>query len=114
MAKRYEHAASLSQQISLGRRQRGLSFKQLGILADVNAAQVFRICRGEFKTLNPSVLRICNVLCIQPEGDRMMLHPSGNDQMEAMLSAEVLTAWDRTEAGAMLLKRVLRALHPPR
>jgi hypothetical protein len=33
------------------------------------------------------------------------------NEMEAMLSAEVLTAWDRTEAGAMLLKRVLRALH---
>lgn len=114
MAKHYKHALTLSRQISLGRRQRTLSFEQLGILADVNAAQVFRICRGEFKTLNPSVLRICNVLCIQPEGEGMTLRPSGNDQTESMLSAEVLTAWDRTEAGAMLLKRVLRALHPAR
>lgn len=77
----------------------------------MDVAQAFRICRGEFKTLNPSVLKICNALEIQPEADGMALQPRGDNEMEVMLSAEVLTAWDRTEAGAMLLKRVLRALH---
>lgn len=111
MAKRYEHASTLSKAISVRRRERNLSFENLGFLAGVDGAQAFRICRGEFKTLNPSVLKICNVLGIQPEADGMALQPRGDNEMEAMLSAEVLTAWDRTEAGAMLLKRVLRALH---
>lgn len=111
MAKRYEHASSLSEQIRARQRERSLSFEKLGVLAGVDGSQVFRICRGEFKTLNPSVLKICNVLGIQPKADGLVLHPSGASEMEAMLSAEVLTAWDRTDSGAMLLKRVLRALH---
>jgi transcriptional regulator with XRE-family HTH domain len=111
MAKRYEHASTLSRAISARRQERGLSFEKLGVLSGVNGAQAFRICRGEFKTLNPSVLRICNALGIQPEADGMALQPRGDNEIEVMLSAEVLTAWDRTEAGAMLLKRVLRAMH---
>ena len=109
MAKRYEHASVLSKAISAGRRERDLSFENLGVLAGVDGAQVFRICRGEFKTLNPSVLKICNVLGIQPEPDGMALQPKGDNEMAAMLSAEVLSAWDSTEDGAMQLKRVLRA-----
>lgn len=111
MAKRYKHASTLARTISARRCERALSFENLGVLAGVDGAQVFRICRGEFKTLNPSVLKICNVLEIQPEADGITLQPRGENEMEAMLSAEVLTAWDRTEAGAMFLKRVLRALH---
>lgn len=111
MAMRYQHASTLSKKIRERRLERKLSFENLGVLAGVDGAQVFRICRGEFKTLNPSVLKICNVLGIQPKADGMALQPRGANEMEAMLSAEVLTAWDRTEAGAILLKRVLRALH---
>ncbi|KPF55364.1 hypothetical protein IP65_04340 [Novosphingobium sp. AAP1] len=111
MAKRYEHTLSLAKAISARRRERGLTFEQLGFLSDVNAAQAFRICRGEFKTLNPSVLKICNALEIEPETDGMARQRFGDTAIEAMLSAEVLTAWDRTVAGAKLIKRVLRALH---
>ena len=111
MAKRYQHASTLSKTISARRSERALSFENLGVLAGVDSAQAFRICRGEFKTQNPSVLRICNVLEIQPDPDGMTLQPRGENEIEAMLSAEVLTAWDRTEAGAKFLKRVLRALH---
>jgi transcriptional regulator with XRE-family HTH domain len=114
MTKHYEHASDLAREIKARRQARALSFEKLGVLAGVDVAQAFRICRGEFKTLNPSVLRICNVLGIQPEADGMVLPLRGDSAAEAMLSAEVLTAWDRTEAGAELLKRVLRALHPAR
>ena len=112
MAKHYEHVSILSREISARRQERDLSFENLGFLAGVDGAQAFRICRGEFKTLNPSVLKICNALGIQPAADGITLQPRGTNEMEVMLSSEVLTAWDQTEAGAMLLKRVLRALHP--
>ncbi len=111
MAKRYKHASTLSRAISARRLDRALSYENLGVLSGVDGAQTFRICRGEFKTLNPSVLKICNTLGIQPEADGLALQPTGSNEMEVMLSAEVLTAWDRTEAGALFLKRVLRALH---
>lgn len=112
MAKRYEHVSALAQEIAARRQEQALSFEKLGLLAGVDVAQAFRICRGEFKTLNPSVLKICKALGIQPKADGMVLQPAGGSATEAMLSAEVLTAWDRTEAGAELLKRVLRALQP--
>lgn len=110
MARPYEHARSLAEEISARRQKMALSYEQLGVLADVDGSQVFRICRGDFKTLNPSVLKICNVLGIQPKADGVALRPSGDDEVAAMLCAEVLAAWDRTEAGARRLKKVLRAL----
>lgn len=110
MAKNYEHISGLAKEISVRRQKQSLSYENLGFMAGVDVAQTFRICRGEFKTLNPSVLKICNVLQIEPKADGMVLQAVGNSATEAMLSAEVLTAWDRTEAGAELLKRVLRAL----
>src|ERR1700719_291466 len=99
MAKLYEPASALSQKISALRRERALSFEKLGGLAGVDVAQTFRICQGEFKTLNPSVLKICKVLGIQPQADGMVLQPAEGSVTEAMLSAEVLAAWDRTETG---------------
>lgn len=111
MAKPYEHASDLANELSARREERRLSYENLGFMAGVDVAQAFRICHGEFKTLNPSVLKICNVLGIHPKADGMVLQPTGSNATEAMLSAEVLTAWDRTKAGAELLKRVLRALH---
>ena len=111
MAKRYEHASELAKEISARRHERALSFEKLGLFADVDVSQTFGICRGEFRTLNPSVLKICNVLEIQPQADGMTLQPKGANATEVRLSAEVLSAWDRTEAGANFLVRVLRALH---
>lgn len=110
MAQRYPHASSLAEQISAKRRKRALSFEQLGVLADVDGSQVFRICRGDFKTLNPSVLKICNALGLQPLANGLAVPAPQVDDQAAMLSAEVLAAWDRTDAGAKKLKRVLRAL----
>lgn len=110
MAQRYPHAFSLAEEISSKRRKRALSFEQLGVLAGVDGSQVFRICQGDFRTLNPSVLRICNALDIQPSAEGLALPTPQLDDQAAMLSAEVLAAWDRTDAGAKKLKRVLRAL----
>jgi hypothetical protein len=110
MAREYEHVSALAREIRTRREEKALSFEKLGHLAGVDAAQAFRICRGEFKTLNPSVLKMCNALGVQPKADEMALQSLGNGATEAMLSTEVLSAWDRTDAGAKFLVRVLRAL----
>jgi hypothetical protein len=110
MSKRYPHAASLAEQIAAKRRARALSFERLGALASVDASQAFRICRGEFKTLNPSVLKICNALGIHPPAEGYAYPQAEESNQAAMLSAEVLSSWDRTDAGALRLRRILRAL----
>jgi transcriptional regulator with XRE-family HTH domain len=110
MARRYLHVSLLAEEICAKRRQRSLSFQQLGVLAGVHGSQVFRICRGDFKTLNPSVLKICNALGIQPPAEGHALPEPRTSGVAAMLSAEVLAAWDRTDAGAKKLQRILRAL----
>ncbi len=110
MAEQYEHAPRLAKEISDRRHDLSLSFEKLGLLSDVDTSQVYRICRGEFRTLNPSVLKICSVLGISPVADGTVLRPKGSNAIETRLSAEVLSAWDKTEAGAKVLIRVLRAL----
>lgn len=110
MAKGYPHIVALARVIADRRVALGLSFTQLGALAGVDGGQAFRVCRGEFKTLNPSVLKICNALDIQPKGSQPLVQ--ADISIEAMLAAEAIRAWDRTESGAHLLTRVLRAIHP--
>ncbi|HXA40284.1 MAG TPA: hypothetical protein VNW53_14895 [Phenylobacterium sp.] len=88
-----------------------MTFEQLGTLAEVDGAQAWRICRGDFTTLNPSVLKICNALGIEPEAEGLVVPAAKTTSVEAKLAAEVLAAWDRTEEGARLLTRVLRAFH---
>lgn len=107
MAKQYPSARALGKRIDGARSARRLSYARLGHLAQVNGAQAWRICRGEFATLNPSVLRICSVLHLRP--DEAWAAAPGPDPVEAQLAAEAIAAWDRTEAGAVLLTRVLRA-----
>ena len=110
MAKRYPFVDALHERIEAARMARGLSFERLGALADVNAAQVWRICQGDFATLNPSVLKICKVLGLSPDDVDWAAATPVADPIEAQLAAEAIAAWDRTDAGARLLTRVLRAL----
>ena len=110
MARRYPHAPELARRIEAGRLERSLSFQDLGILAFVDGSQAFRICRGEFKTLNPGVLRICNALGIRPSAEGHAVPQPREGDYASMLSTEVLASWDRTEAGAKRLRRILRAL----
>ncbi|MFM9975976.1 MAG: helix-turn-helix domain-containing protein [Beijerinckiaceae bacterium] len=112
MAKLYKNGSALASEIRTCREARGISYEKLALTADVNVAQAFRICQGDFKTLNPSVLKICNTLGVQPKADSPDAHPASDEATAALLSSEVLTAWDHTQAGAELLIRVLRALHP--
>lgn len=109
MAKQYPSASDLASQLEAARARRGLSYGRLGELAEVDTAHAWRICHGEFVTLSSSVLRICNALGVKTEG-KVPESSSGPDGTEARLAAEVLAAWDRTEEGAQLLTRVLRAL----
>lgn len=109
MAKPYRHAQHLANEIEAARRERGLTFGRLAALAEVDTAQAWRICNAKFTTLNPGVLRICNAIGVMPEGDGGLVPPAGPGATEAKLAAEAVAAWDRTEAGAQLLTRVLRA-----
>lgn len=109
MAKHYPFVDDLASRLDAARAKRGLSYGRLGEMAEVDTAHVWRICRGEFATLSSSVLKICNELDVKPQG-KVPTNASALDGTEARLAAEVIAAWDRTEAGAQLLTRVLRAL----
>ena len=110
MAFHYAHVSALAEEMRSKRVQRDLSFDELGTLAGMDRSQAFRICTGRFKTLNPGVLRICSALGIHPRANGHAIQQIDDGNFAAMLSAEVLAAWDRTEAGAMRLRRILRAL----
>lgn len=110
MARRYRHVETLAAKIDAARESRGLTYDQLGAVAGIDVGQTWRICKAKFATLNPGVLKICNALGVRPEIDGLVVPDVGADGAEAKLAAEVVAAWDRTEAGARLLTRVLRAL----
>lgn len=110
MAKRYPFVERLASRLAAARKDRALSYAQLGALAEVDRAQAYRICLGQFATLNPGVLRICSALGVAPEGGTDAADPL--EGMEAQLAAEAIAAWDRTKEGAQLVMRVLRALRP--
>ena len=110
MARPYAHVVSLAGELRGQRERRSLSFNDLGRLSGVDGAQAFRICRGEFKTLNPSVLKICNALGVRPQSDGWPVLATRPNQNAEMLATEVLAAWDHTDTGAKKLQRVLRAL----
>ena len=109
MAKPYLHVDALAKEIEAARCERGLTYGQLAALAEIDAAQAWRICRARFSTLNPGVLRICNAVGVRPEWSGGLIPPTTPGATETKLAAEVVAAWDRTEAGAQLLTRVLRA-----
>lgn len=111
MATPYPFVDQLASRLEAARKERRLSVARLGKLAGVDGAQAWRICRGDFATLNPGVLKICNELGVTPRG-AMFPVSEGLDGIEAQLATEAVAAWDRTEAGAQLVLRVLRALRP--
>lgn len=112
MAKRYKYAPHLARKIDDVRSKKGLSYNALAALSRVDISQVYRICKTKdgFKTLNPSVLKICKILDIVIDDDTVFTLPATTNQKEAEIAAAAIGAWDRTEEGAIFIKSVLKAI----
>lgn len=110
MARSYGHIDDLAAKMERTRLRVGLSFASLGKLAGVDQGQAYRICNGQFSTLNPSVLKICNALGLSPQTDPVGGQPDRAEDLAEILRREVILAWDGTRAGAMRIRRVLKAL----
>lgn len=110
MAKQYSYRESLAASLEAERRTRGLSYAQAGAAAGIDTAQAMRICNGNFVTLSANVLRLCQALDVEPEGDDLRLPVSGASHSAARLQSEVIAAWDETQEGAENLIVLLRAV----
>lgn len=108
MAIAFHDRDKLAARLQSARGRRRLSYQRLGSLAGIDPAQALRICRGEFKTLSPNVVRICNALDVEldapdPRGPVLAASPP-----ERRLKEELLATWDRSEADGDRLIELLR------
>ena len=108
MAIAFARRDELAQRLRSARGGRGLSYQRLGSLAGIDPAQALRICRGEFKTLSPNVVRICNALGVELEKEDGRPAALPADGAERRLQAELLETWDRSEADEHRLVELLR------
>lgn len=93
----------------------GLSYAALADLAEVDASQVSRICRGEFATFSDSVVRICAILGVNVPrpGSARRTAPTSRGRPDPnwiMLERSVRRAWDSSPMGAERLARVIAAV----
>jgi transcriptional regulator with XRE-family HTH domain len=105
-----EVCARLGEAIETERKLRGLSYALLGDQVGVDASQAFKICKGRFATINPSVIRLCATLDVKISYEGINAPRLAEATSAAQLQAAVLAAWDSTPQGAQRLKRILRAL----
>lgn len=90
-----------------------LSNAQLAVLAGVDPGQTSRILDGQFRTISGNVLRICNVLGVDPNKSEEDAPTSGQVKKRAAwarLEASVRRAWDQTPQGADRLVAVIDAV----
>jgi hypothetical protein len=109
MAKSYPYRAQLAQRLRDARRDQGISYAALGAHADVDPAQALRICRGQFVTLNPGVLRVCKTLRVSVDQDLVIGPALTKSAAGNQLKAELMASWDKTDEGALGLIALLRA-----
>ncbi|MBB4581514.1 transcriptional regulator with XRE-family HTH domain [Rhizobium aethiopicum] len=57
-----DDALRLAEKIEARRCELGLTYTQVASLSNVDTSQVNRVCHGQFRTINPSVVQICNSL----------------------------------------------------
>lgn len=90
-----------------------LTNAQLAAAAQVDPGQTSRILDGQFSTVGGNVLRICNVLGLNPQGDWSLDLTPGQARKHAAwakLEASVRRAWDETPQGADRLVAVIDAV----
>lgn len=89
----------------------GLSFRNIKELTGIDGGQASKICSGKFATLNPSVLKICKELGVDPTSmEENQNGQSEEGSIRRRLEAEVLAIWDNTQEGGEQLVLLLRQL----
>lgn len=90
-----------------------LSNGQIAALASVDPGQTSRILDGKFQTVSGNVLRICNVLGVDPNApgaDEPSPEQVRRQVAWAKLKASMRRAWDETPQGADRLVAVIDAV----
>lgn len=84
------------------------TYSEIASATDIHASQVSRICRGQFKTISPSVVQICRFLGV----DIFDVPGLGktNELHQKRLKRGVLEIWDRTPEDADRIVRLLRQI----
>ena len=78
---------------------------EIGRLANVDASQVSRIVRGDFKTISSNVVQICKVLGLEFE---TITTPSAEkDVAWSVLEASVRRRWDESTQGSERIATML-------
>lgn len=83
----------------------GLKIAQIARMTKVDAGQVSRICRGEFRTLSSNVVQICNILDVEIGG-----HVQRQGNLDSRLVARLMDLWDGTPEDTLRLSQLLAQL----
>ncbi|MFD9900118.1 helix-turn-helix domain-containing protein [Mesorhizobium sp. NPDC059025] len=105
--------ADLVRRINDQRLQADLSYAELAELADVDASQVSRICRGQFITFGSGVVRICTALGLQVDLGKETSAAEARRPIDPnwlKLERSIRRAWDNTPAGAERLAKIITAV----
>lgn len=108
-----EEREKLAGLIRRRRAKTSLSNAELAAIANVDPGQTSRILDGKFRTVGGNVLRICNVLGIDPHGEHDEDAAPKDVRRHAAwakLEASVRRAWDQTPQGAERLVAVIDAV----
>ena len=97
----------LQKKMSASRVAKGLSYAEVGRLADVDQAQVSRIIRGEFKTFSSNVVQICRVLKVNVP--HLLPQPPASDEWNEAF-ASVRKILNQSQDGGATVMRLLSAL----
>lgn len=103
-----EALASVKAKLASAYERAELTQAEIARLSKVDPSQVSRICRGQFRTLSPNVVQICNVLEVDAGlSSELMVAPTGS---WTRMLASLRDLWDETPEGAESIMRMLDAV----
>ncbi|WP_414638147.1 helix-turn-helix domain-containing protein [Azospirillum sp.] len=100
--------SDLQARIAEAKVQKGLSWAQIGRIANVHPSQVGRICSGRFKTFSHNVVQVCEALGVSVphlEPDTEGVVPEW-----AVAQSSMRRIWDETPEGAKAIAKLLNAI----
>jgi transcriptional regulator with XRE-family HTH domain len=86
----------------------GWNYSQISLQAGVDASQVSRICRGNFKTPSFNVMQVCAALGI--DWKEAESAESNADLDQRRIEKSVIAIWDRSPKDADRLVKLLKDL----
>jgi len=99
---------ALKRDIAEARRKRVLRIADIGRMANVDASQVSRVVRGDFKTISSNVVQICKVLGLELE--TLAAPADGHDIGSSRLHAGVRRLYEKNPQIADRLATVLETI----